>query len=394
MALPPQQPVSSATADRPVRVLVIADPGFIGERVCAIVAANPALELAGQVTDGISAVSFLRRSAADGVVIDIGHPEAQVKVTLSRMFRLDPDIKVVMVGSLNFANVKTSMMGLMEGAAEFVPAASRHTGRTDRQFADELAEVLKAFGRREREIIPPAPPARGRLDAPDAPAPKTVYTSKATPALSLRPPSRRIPEILAIGSSTGGPHALFTVLAMLATNVRLPILITQHMPSKFTTILAQHIDRHTGIPCSEGQHGDKLAAGRVYVAPSDHHMTVAMSSTGPEIRLDRSDAGEPGQDLRTRPAHRDPDRHGKGRPRRRQGCRRSRRYRHRPGRGDQRGLGHAGRGSDGRYLLGRAAARRDRAIRLPCLQIRLVTTAVSPRCLIIAFVACLAKAWR
>jgi two-component system chemotaxis response regulator CheB len=288
MALPPQQPVSSATADRPVRVLVIADPGFIGERVCAIVAANPALELAGQVTDGISAVSFLRRSAADGVVIDIGHPEAQVKVTLSRMFRLDPDIKVVMVGSLNFANVKTSMMGLMEGAAEFVPAASRHTGRTDRQFADELAEVLKAFGRREREIIPPAPPARGRLDAPDAPAPKTVYTSKATPALSLRPPSRRIPEILAIGSSTGGPHALFTVLAMLATNVRLPILITQHMPSKFTTILAQHIDRHTGIPCSEGQHGDKLAAGRVYVAPSDHHMTVAMSSTGPEIRLDQS----------------------------------------------------------------------------------------------------------
>lgn len=285
MALPPQQPVPSATADRPVRVLVVADPGFIGERVCAIVAANPALELAGQVTDGISAVSFLRRSAADGVVIDIGHPEAQVKVTLARMFRLDPDIKVVMVGSLNFANVKTSMMGLMEGAAEFVPAGSKHTGRTERQFADELAEVLKAFGRREREI---AQPPRTALNAPNAPAPKTVYTSKATPTLTLRPSSRRIPEVLAIGSSTGGPHALFTVLAMLATDVRLPILITQHMPSKFTTILAQHIDRHSGIPCTEGKHGEKLAAGHVYVAPSDHHMTVAETAAGPEIRLDQN----------------------------------------------------------------------------------------------------------
>jgi two-component system chemotaxis response regulator CheB len=285
MAVPPRQPVSSAKADRPVRVLVIADPGFIGERVCAIIAANPALELAGQVTDGISAVSFLRRTPVDGVVIDIGHPEAQVKVTLARMFRLDPDIKVVMVGSLNFANVKTSMMGLMEGAAEFVPAASRHTGRTDRQFADELAEVLKAFGRRERDI---APPSRSALDAPDAPASKTVYTSKTTPTLTLRPPSRRIPEILAIGSSTGGPHALFTVLAMLATNIRVRILIAQHMPTKFTTILAQHIDRHTGIPCSEGNHGEKLAAGHVYVAPSDHHMTVATTATGPEIRLDQN----------------------------------------------------------------------------------------------------------
>lgn len=288
MAIPPQQPVSSTKADRPVRVLVIADPGFIGERVCAIIAANPALELAGQVTDGVSAVSFLRRSAADGVVIDIGHPEAQVKVTLARMFRLDPDIKVVMVGSLNFANVKTSMMGLMEGAAEFIPAASRHTGRTERQFADELAEVLKAFGRRERAPAPRAPTARSTLDAPNAPAPTTVYTSKVTPTLTLRPPSRRIPEILAIGSSTGGPHALFTVLAMLATNVRLPIVITQHMPAKFTTILAQHIDRHTGIPCSEGKHGDKLAAGHVYVAPSDHHMTIVTTATGPEIRLDQN----------------------------------------------------------------------------------------------------------
>jgi two-component system chemotaxis response regulator CheB len=79
-----------------------------------------------------------------------------------------------------------------------------------------------------------------------------------------------------IGSSTGGPQALQILLRALGPVFdRVPVLITQHMPPTFTTILAEHIARATGRPAHEGQNGEMLAPGRIYVAPGAHHMMIA-----------------------------------------------------------------------------------------------------------------------
>ena len=94
------------TSGEPIRIMVVADPGFVGDKVCKIIDDNPNLVISAQVVDGVSAVSALRRQVIDAVVIDIGHPQSQIKVTLTRMFRVDPQLKVLMVGSLNFSNVK------------------------------------------------------------------------------------------------------------------------------------------------------------------------------------------------------------------------------------------------------------------------------------------------
>jgi two-component system chemotaxis response regulator CheB len=283
MASHDELPSPVGLSQPPRRVLVVADAEFIGARLRQTIAEDPVLQLAGEVADGVSAVSFLRRNPVDGVVLDIGHSEAQVKVALTCMFRVDPDLKVVMVGSLSFANVKTSMMGLMEGSAEFVPTPSRHTGTTEAQFTARIRGVLAAFGPSTRQPGAPQPAIKGEVDA--KPVPRMLPAK--TPAVALRPASKLVPEIVAIGSSTGGPQALFTVLAMLAAGLRAPVVITQHMPTKFTAILAQHIDRHSGPRCTEGQHGEMLEPGRAYVAPGDHHMTVVAAPGGPEVRLDQ-----------------------------------------------------------------------------------------------------------
>jgi two-component system chemotaxis response regulator CheB len=91
--------------------------------------------------------------------------------------------------------------------------------------------------------------------------------------------------VIAIGSSTGGPQALFQVLSHLGNGVTQPILITQHMPATFTTILAEHIQRQCGIPCAEGRDGEPLVGARVYVAPGDFHMTVVTKGAGPALAL-------------------------------------------------------------------------------------------------------------
>ncbi len=265
----------------PIRVMIVADPGFVGDKVRGIVEADPRLTLVAQVVDGVSAVSALRRQTIDGVVLDIGHTEAQIKVTLSRMFKVDPHLKVLMVGSLSFANVRTSMMGLMEGAAEFHVTPSSHSRKTEKEFSDGLSAVLQAFGRSTREVDDRH--VALRRDLPQA-RPKRELSKPIT----LRPASKLAPQILAFGSSTGGPQALFSVLALLPRDLKLPVVITQHMPATFTALLANHINKHSSLPCTEGKHGEPLIPGHIYLAPGDNHMTVRKGANGPEIVIDQN----------------------------------------------------------------------------------------------------------
>ncbi|MCC9624160.1 response regulator [Thalassospira sp. MA62] len=146
-----------------------------------------------------------------------------------------------------------------------------------------------------------APAARAPLPPrPNAPAPKPKRTPArniAAPAaaaprqsgggVSLLPEKRLNVEAIAIGSSTGGPQALFEVLRGL-NGVRQPIFITQHMPATFTTILAEHITRLTGMKCQEGQNGMQIIGGQVYLAPGDYHMTVEGRGNARQIKLNQN----------------------------------------------------------------------------------------------------------
>jgi two-component system chemotaxis response regulator CheB len=91
--------------------------------------------------------------------------------------------------------------------------------------------------------------------------------------------------LLAIGSSTGGPNALFSLVQSLSAAIAVPIVLTQHMPPAFTPILADHIDKLGILPCAEARDGARLLAGKILLAPGDHHMLVRRDASGLCIRL-------------------------------------------------------------------------------------------------------------
>ena len=93
-----------------------------------------------------------------------------------------------------------------------------------------------------------------------------------------------MPDVVAIGSSTGGPQALFQVLPHLC-GLQQPILITQHMPRTFTALLADHITRQTKLSCAEAKDGERIVGGRAYLAPGDFHMLTVRKDGAPHIRL-------------------------------------------------------------------------------------------------------------
>ena len=86
--------------------------------------------------------------------------------------------------------------------------------------------------------------------------------------------TRPAARLLAIGSSTGGPQALFTLVQGLGRNIQVPVVLTQHMPSTFTPILAEHLSRIGGMPCAEAQDGAVLQPGRIALAPGNQHLLV------------------------------------------------------------------------------------------------------------------------
>jgi two-component system chemotaxis response regulator CheB len=127
---------------------------------------------------------------------------------------------------------------------------------------------------------PVAAPVAGRAHIVAAPA-------AAAPALVKRAFGSLMPRVLLIGSSTGGPQALMTLVSEIGAVIdRVPVLITQHMPPTFTTILAEHLARTSRRPAHEGIDGEVIKAGQIYLAPGGKHMRVARHGANAVIALD------------------------------------------------------------------------------------------------------------
>ncbi|MEQ9170707.1 MAG: chemotaxis protein CheB [Rhodospirillales bacterium] len=259
-----------------IQALVVGTSDVVAERVKTVLRDLDGIDLAAEATDGIDAVSHLRRLAVDVIFIDIGDAKVKLATDLSRLLKVDGDAQVVLVATLTFANVKNAMAGLVAGAAEFVQAPSRHTPHiAETDFTRQIADLAQGLGRARREKgarVIAAPPAAHRFDHP---VPK-----------ELRQRRPHIPKAIAIASSTGGPQALFSLFTALPHDVTQPIFLTQHMPPGFTAVMADHITRRTGWPCTEAKDGNPVTNGHVYMAPGGFHMIPQRTAGSVTIRID------------------------------------------------------------------------------------------------------------
>ena len=163
------------------------------------------------------------------------------------------------------------------------------TGAAD--FKRDLIARVRALGiRRSRSrprVMPQVRPALQSVSAaPVRGAADTSFSRRSHEPVHLRKFPHIVPRAILIGSSTGGPQALAVVLGGIKRALpRVPVLITQHMPPSFTTILAEHLGRVAEAPCHEPVDGEPIRAGTIYVAPGGHHMKVEQTASGAVIRI-------------------------------------------------------------------------------------------------------------
>lgn len=275
-----------------VRVMVVDDSAVIRGFLTRFIEEDPKLKVVASAPNGQMALNTLDRMQIDVVVLDIEMPIMDGLTALPLLLQKDPNMLVMMASTLTKENAAITMRCFKAGAAECLakPTSSELAGST--LFKDTLVMKIKELGaaaRKRRAAHPAASPAIAQGSAAVRPMiPAASVAASAPKKFTLRQEIiKPIPDVVAIGSSTGGPQALLQFFGDLKKPLRQPIFVTQHMPPTFTTILAENITKQTGLDCKEAAEGDKVEGGRIYIAPGNYHMTIKQMAAGRFISLNQ-----------------------------------------------------------------------------------------------------------
>ena len=276
-----------ADAHQPIRVMVVDDSAVVRGLVSRWLDAEPGIEVVASLRNGREAVDQFERHRPDLVLLDIEMPVLDGLTALPLLLAKDRDLIVVMASTLTRHHAEASLKALSLGAADYIPKPESNRGDSaSADFRRDLLDKVRNLGsRRRRRFLPRherGPPARSEVPA------RVDAAASASPAIRLRPFAAAAPRVLLIGASTGGPQALNAVVAQLPGVIACAaVLITQHMPPTFTTILAEHLARASGRPAHEAVDREPIVPGRIYLAPGGKHMLVDRVDHAPIIALDQ-----------------------------------------------------------------------------------------------------------
>ena len=260
----------SVSAPGKLRVMLCDDSRTVRSALARVLEGDPSIQIVSRVGDGAQALAALDAASpgerAQVILLDLEMPVMDGMTALPHILRREPRPIVIVASALSQRGASATMEALRAGASDYIPKpGAAGGGLNDPIFRADLLAKVKGW-------------ARLRRPAPHAPLP-----------VAPRAPRRgEPPRVICIGSSTGGPQALAALVRRLPRQISLPIIIVQHMPAGFTTMLAKHLDTLGGPPVREAQHGDVMEAGRIYLAPGEHHLLA--KADGQRVVLQLSDA--------------------------------------------------------------------------------------------------------
>jgi two-component system, chemotaxis family, protein-glutamate methylesterase/glutaminase len=248
-----------------VRVLVVDDSSFIRRAVIRMFENDPVIRIIDVAADGEMALERIRALRPDVVTLDVKMPVMDGLTALARIMKECPT-PVVMLSSLTEKGGENTLRALELGAVDFVDKTSAGGPMDISGLSRELGDKIMIAARVNLQKI------HGRSVEP------VFFREKAMVAASGT-------ELVLIGSSTGGPPALQTVLADIPAGFPCPVLVVQHMPPGFTTSLAERLNRTCALPVKEGEDGELILAGHVYIAPAGKQLTLHRVGEDFSIRL-------------------------------------------------------------------------------------------------------------
>jgi two-component system, chemotaxis family, protein-glutamate methylesterase/glutaminase len=254
-----------------IRVLICDDSLFMRAAIAKTLSAGP-FDVVGQAKDGNDALAQIGKLQPDVVTMDFNMPGMNGADTVRAIMSARPT-PVVMFSAHTKQGAKETFDALAAGAVDFVTKPAGEVSVDLSKIADELTRKLTA-----------ASVAKPRAAITIAPSRPSGQFSTARPATM----TGGLPRLCVIAISTGGPAALSEVIPALPADLRLALVIVQHMPAGFTAALAERLDAASRVSVREAQVGDRPLAGGVLIAPGDRHLEfdergMVMLTDGPQV---------------------------------------------------------------------------------------------------------------
>jgi two-component system chemotaxis response regulator CheB len=238
-----------------------------------MIESDPIFEIAAVAGTAEHAIEALGECRVDVIVLDLEMPGAGGLKSIPRILAAASGAKIMIVSSVAEDGAEKTVAALALGAADTMPKPG--TGRFNGKFSEILLGKLKALGHASQQPLLPI----------DRGLPGSPVALRAMPTDPI--------DVLAIGASTGGIHALGVLFKALPDRIGVPILVTQHLPIPFMSVFARQLGAVARREALVAENGMRVAPDRILVAPGDAHLTLERDGDGAVVRLTqgRSNSG-------------------------------------------------------------------------------------------------------
>lgn len=258
-----------------VNVMVVDDSALVRKVLTEVLSRDPSIKVIAQAADPIFAMQKMEKEMPDVITLDVEMPRMDGITFLKKLMAEQP-LPVVICSSLTRENASTTVNALRAGAVDIITKPEIGVKGFIEESAIQIIDAVKAA-------------ACARVKKRTAGHVNTEAKHSADAVLSKgklnsRAMSETTDKIIAIGASTGGTEALRQVLAAMPA-ISPGIVIVQHMPEKFTTAFASHLNEISAIEVREAVNGDRLHNGLALLAPGGKHMLLKRSGAQYKIEV-------------------------------------------------------------------------------------------------------------
>lgn len=256
-----------------IRVLIIDDSPFVCRLLASYLESAPDVTVVGMAHDGITGLAQIRQLRPNVVTLDVEMPKMDGLATLEHIMH-DMPVPVVMISGISRLSARLSLRALELGAVDFTLKYTPQTNTNPEKLRQEILAKVR-IAAQVKVVRSIRPRSLNEAAQGGAFAPSRVQQ----PPLESYSQAVQLPGgVLVIGASTGGPVAVRELLSQLPVHFPAAIIVVQHMPATFTSVLATQLNQNVALNVREAQMGDYLRPGQVLVAPGDYHLLVRSDS--------------------------------------------------------------------------------------------------------------------
>lgn len=257
-----------------IRVMVVDDSALIRKLLTDILKLDKDILVVGTARNGKEALDKIPTLKPDIITLDVEMPLMDGLTTLKHIVSRYK-LPVIMISTLTEKGAELTLKALEEGAIDFLQKPTNVFGLSQSEIKDEIIEKIKMGSKIKIE-------QKVEVKHLIKPIENTMPSKSNIPK-----PQYNFSNIIAIGTSTGGPRALQSLLPLFPVNINATIVIVQHMPPKFTKSLSERLNSTSNIEVKEAEEGDILRRGCAYIAPGDYHMTIVKERNNLVVRLNQ-----------------------------------------------------------------------------------------------------------